>query len=74
MTDTKLDFIQWNYINYGMSADFLEYYAEKHPEPPENPFHSDLATILESLRLGEKLCLEMRKHLKNEPIAEDYQI
>jgi hypothetical protein len=37
-----------------MSADFLTYYATKHIEPPEEPFHSDLATILAALREGEK--------------------
>lgn len=38
MTGTDLhDFLQWHKINYGISADSLEYYVEKCPEPPDEP-------------------------------------
>lgn len=67
-------FIRWNWMNYGMSADFLEYYANKYPEPPENPFHSDLAMIRDALRSGERHCQKMMRFKAQEPIAGDYQI
>ena len=51
----------WHWMNYGMSADFIEHYVVKHPEPPDNPWHSDLATIRDALRDGEKSSLEALK-------------
>lgn len=68
------DYVHWNWMNYAMSADFLEYYAKKYPEPPENAFHNDLAGILNALRAGEKISLEIKKMWEHKPIAGDYQI
>ena len=56
-----LQYVEWNWVNYSMASDFLDYYAQKYSEPPENPYHADLKMILESLRDGERYSLEMRK-------------
>ena len=71
---TFKEFVQLSQMNFGMSADFLEYYAKKYPEPPENPHHSDLPTILTSLREGERLCGQVLKCFNKKEIEEDYQI
>ena len=60
---TIYDYAHWNWMCFGVSADFLEYYADKYPEPPENPSHSDLATILASLRQGEQLARDLMREL-----------
>lgn len=57
------DFVRWHSINYGISADHLEHYVKKYPEPPDNPFHSDLATILAALRQGEQLARNLMREL-----------
>ena len=60
--ESMFSMTRWHWMNYGMSADFLEYYAEKYPEPPEQPCHSNLKTILAALREGEE---DMNKTLRS---------
>ena len=65
------NYAKWNAINYCMSADFLLHYAEKYPEPPENPFHSDLGTILEAMRSGERYSLLIEKEVMERTLRTD---
>ena len=56
-----LQYVEWNWMNYSMASDFLDHYAQKYPEPPENPYHADLKMILESLLDGERYSLEVKR-------------
>jgi hypothetical protein len=64
MIERYVDFAHWHWMNYATSFDFLKYYAERHPEPPENPWHADLGMILGSLKKGENDCKGMLDVLK----------
>ena len=55
------NYAKWNAINYCMSADFLQYYADKYPEPPENPFHSDLGDNIRIYEIRRTLFFTNRK-------------
>lgn len=52
---TLENFAQWQWMNYGMSKDFLENFIARYPETKDAPTtYATLGEILEALKSGER--------------------